>query len=87
MYTISFIAKGQQSYHFRELQKTTLIVHKSNLAWPFPYLDDFDIRVKSRWQTKMQDPVQPGSKKKDNVSLEKSSSYQEQERRRWVAIG
>lgn len=37
------------------------------------YLDDLYIRVKSRWEAKMQDPIQPGSKQKHNVSLEKSS--------------
>lgn len=43
------------------------------LPRPFTCLDDLDIGVKPRGQTEMQNPVQPRSKQKHNVGLQKSS--------------
>lgn len=55
------------------VSKAALILQESKTSDLFIYLDDFDIRVKSGWQTKMQNPVEPGSEQKHNISLEKSS--------------
>lgn len=42
------------------------------------HLDDLYVGIKSGRQTKMQNPVQSGSKQKHDVSLEESSSQQQE---------
>lgn len=74
-HTVGFSAAIVRKHDFWKVSKAALVVHRStqHFTRSFTHLDDFDIRVKSRRQAEMQNPVEPGSEQKHDIGLEKSS--------------